>query len=174
VYKVFFAYILLTCVFWFTKNPNIIPVLLLVSATILGKYFLDIDHIINWYVVKFSPGIEAMKNGNIKQIIEFVKKSEASQSSLILHHFYFHIVLLAISIFIFTSNSTIFGRGLLLAINFHLFEHIWVDAKTNPEKLQTWYFARMNKQLPIRFLPTWAKINLAFLVLFSILLTTGQ
>lgn len=165
------VYGFITGLFWtLTKTHNLFDIIILLAGLFFGSNFLNIDHILNWHFSNFSPGIQALRKGDYKQVLDLIKKSQDTQTNLIFHQFYVHLVIIAVSIFLFSSNATIFGRSFLLAINVHLLFFLNTELKQRPEHLQAIYFARMQRQLPIKFLHTYTKINAIITLAFALLL----
>lgn len=143
----------------------------------MGYLLLDLDHLLFWLVTHrdLPESIQMqtlLKTAQYKRAYWQYKLEKGNHTSMIFHHFYFHIVLQLISLFMFTSNSSIIGRAILLAANIHLFLHLYTDFLKRPEHLQTWFFARMTKQLPLSFLSIYLKMNLVLILIFAILFFT--
>lgn len=166
---------ILTSLYWILTNRSIQNSFFLFFGLILGSHFLDIDHLIYWLIThKHLPESQiaaaALKVGDYKKALQVLEANHKTHTSLTFHHFYFHLLLIPISIFIFTSTSSIFGKAFVLAINWHLFIDIYHDWTHNPSHLQNWLFARMPKQLPIKFLSKYWKLNLILIVFYGLTL----
>ncbi len=164
------AYGILTSIYWIFSHHPPQNILLLFLGLMLGAHFLDIDHLIYWLIThKNLPesqiATSALKAGDYKKALQILDENHKSHLSLTFHHFYFHLLLIPISIFVLTSTNSIFGKSFVLAINWHLFIDIYTDWINQPLHLQSWLFARMSQQLPLKFLSKYWKINV-FLVGF--------
>lgn len=171
------AIFVLTSIFWLFQKTVWYNFVFLFFGLLWGSFLLDIDHLIFWFYLK--PDLEesllaknAWKKGDFKSLIKLLESTHENHTNLIFHHYFFQIVLTFISLFVFTSSSSIFAKALLLAINIHLLVDEIKDFKHNPEHLKLWLFARENKQLPTDslkyYILTFVVLNLIFtFILFS-------
>lgn len=145
----------------------------------LGSFFLDIDHLIYWLYLQ--PNLEesrlaqaAIKKKDYKSILRLLEITHKNHISLIFHHYFFQIVLVLASFFIFTSSSSVFAMAFLLALNIHLLVDEFVDLSRDPHHLQTWLFAREKKQLTLKSLQYYLYVFLGLTILFVILLINSR
>jgi hypothetical protein len=171
-----FRYHLLTSVvlftliasFLITLKINNIQLFYVFLGIFLGTFILDIDHFIYWFFLK--PNSEesrlvklAFKNYDFISIIKLVNIGRLKHHNLILHHYFFQIILVLFSFFIFTSTNNIFVFSLVLSLNLHLIIDELFDFFRNPKILQKWLFARELNQLPLKFL---GRYLIIFIVIF--------
>lgn len=168
---------LICSLLWLIQSHSWYQFVFLFFGLAWGAFFLDIDHLLYWFYLK--PELEesqlaqtAWKKGDYKSLLKLLEQTHESHTNLIFHHYFFQIILTIISIFVFTSSSSIFAKSFLLAVNVHLLIDQSKDYRQDPEHLKLWLFARENKQLPTNalkyYLLTFVVINLFFCVfLFS-------
>ncbi len=162
--------------FWLIQKQPLINFFLLWLALIIGSFVLDLDHFLYWFFLypKKEDSLRAKKlwqEKNLSAILKLLGEEYKTHTSLIFHHFYCQLVLIILSIFIFTSTKSIFGRGLVLFLNLHLLVDQVNDFLTNPVHLKEWLFARMNFALPEKFLKYYlALLGFVFLLLANSLI----
>lgn len=164
---------------WLILKVPQIELLYLFLGLLIGSFILDIDHFIFWLYIK--PNIEesrlaqtAIKNRDLRSIIAILKSTHKTHNNLIFHHYFFQIVLVLISFFIFTSSHSTFIMALLLSINLHLLVDGINDYFENPKLLQNWLFAREPKQLSIKQIKYYLLIFAFLLVIFSFFLIKSK
>jgi hypothetical protein len=170
---------LLISVVWTINNVAWYQYVLLFIGLGVGSFILDIDHLIYWYYL--NPDLQESKVarlsiakrdfGHTLKLLEFTHKSH---TSLIFHHYLFQLVLVAVSIFIFTSSANPLGKGLVFAINYHLLVDQLDDFKSNPAHLQNWLFARSGRQLPQKYLKHYLIFFSIITIVFGLLLITSR
>jgi hypothetical protein len=143
----------ITSVFWLFSKVNFTQYISLFIGLGLGSFFLDIDHFIYWFYTHTNLqesriAKAAFKRNDYKSLLGLLAATHKSHVDLIFHHYFFQILLLTISLYVFSSTSTIFGKAFLLALNIHLLVDEFTDFKENPKHLQNWLFARSPKQIP--------------------------
>jgi hypothetical protein len=148
-------------------------------AFCLGAFFLDTDHLIYWLYLQ--PNLEesrlaqaAIKNKDYKSILKLLEITHKNHVSLIFHHYFFQIVLILVSFFVFTSSSSVFTMAFLLALNIHLLVDEFVDFSRDPGHLQSWLFAREKKQLTAKSLQYYLFIFVGLTALFAIFLINSR
>lgn len=167
-------FFVLCSVFWLGRGVPYYNFFLLFFGLSLGAFFLDTDHLIYWFVThsyleESKIAMLAAKKGDYLSMLKILQAQHKTHTSLIFHHVIFHLVLLAVSAFVFTSTGSIFTKAFLLAINWHLFMDIYYDYSHDKAHLQTWLFARLKQQLPQAYLKHYVYLNFACLLLFSYL-----
>lgn len=167
------AIFLLISLLWILQSAHWYQFVFLLFGLVWGAFLLDIDHLVYWFYLK--PELEesqlaqiAWKKGDFKSLLKLLEQTHENHISLIFHHYFFQIILTIISIFVFTSSSSVFAKSFLLAINIHLLVDEIKDYLQNPEHLKLWLFARESRQLPTEplkyYLLTFIIINLLFCI----------
>jgi hypothetical protein len=151
------------------------PFIFIFLGFLVGSFFLDIDHLIFWLVVR--PNLDesklaqiAWKKWDFRSLIKLAETTHQHHTNLIFHHYFFQVIFTLISFYIFTSTSDIFTKSLVLAINLHLLVDEFIDFKRDPKHLQLWLFAREEKQLPINYLKYYLLLFLAINLVFIFIL----
>jgi hypothetical protein len=166
-------------VYWIFKRVAFYEFFFLFFGLGLGSFFLDLDHIVYWLYL--NPNIEesrlaqiALKKYDFTSIIKLLESTHKQHVNLIFHHFFFQVVLALISVFVFTSSSSAFGMGFLLALNIHLIVDEFEDYRRDKAHLQNWLFAREDKQLPARYLSRYIMIFAVLSFVFTWLLLKSK
>jgi hypothetical protein len=161
-----------TSLVWLFFHSAYYNFIFLFLGLLSGSLILDIDHLIFWFYLR--PNLEesrlalvAWKKGDFRSLLKLLESTHLNHTNLIFHHYFFQVVLVLISFFVFTSSEFIFAKAFLLAVNIHLLVDEFSDFFQNPHHLQDWLFARENKQLPLRSLKTY----LIFFTLISLVFT---
>ena len=151
---------------------NTLKLFYLFLGFFIGSFILDIDHFLFWFFLK--PNLEesrlariTIKNGDFVAIYRLLKASHQTHYNLIFHHYFFQIILVLFSFFIFTSTNNIFVSSLVLSLNLHLIIDELIDYLKDPKILQKWLFAREINQLPIKFL---GRYLTTFIIIFCFFL----
>lgn len=146
-----------TAIFWILGKVAWYHFLFLSLGLSLGSFFLDIDHLLFWLYLR--PNLDESRqaqilweNRDFRGLIKLLEVTHKQHTSLIFHHYSAQIILLLISLFVFTSSDNSFTQGFLVAANFHLLADEIEDFRHNLPHLQNWLFARENKQLPLKYL----------------------
>lgn len=168
-----------TSIFWiFTKTPWYNFVYLFFGLT-WGAFLLDIDHLIYWLYL--NPNTEesrlaqiAYKKADVISLLKLLESTHKQHTSLIFHHYFFQVVLAIISIFIFTSSSSILIKSLILSLNIHLLIDEIKDYQTDKKHLQNWLFARESKQLSLNFLGKYIISFAVLCLIFTLLLINSH
>ncbi len=150
--------LLLTSTIWVVGHVAWINFVLLTVGLSLGAFFLDTDHLIYWLYT--HPQLEesrlariAINKKDIHTLLNLLELTHKKHTNLIFHHYIFQLVLIALSLFVFTSTGSIFGMAFLFSLNLHLWIDEFSDFQTNKTHLQDWLFARSPKQLPQAYFP---------------------
>lgn len=163
----------ITSILWLFQSYPWYQFIFLFFGLSWGAFLIDVDHLVYWLYLK--PGLEesqlaqiAWKKGDFRALLKLLEQTHLNHTNLIFHHYFFQIILTIISVFVFTSSSSIFAKSFLLAVNIHLLVDEIKDYLSDPEHLKLWLFARENKQLPTEplkyYLLTFTIINLLFCV----------
>jgi hypothetical protein len=160
------------------KSPNI-EILHVFLGILFGSFILDIDHFIFWYFLK--PNLEesrlartVISHYDVKSTYRLLKTSQQTHYNLIFHHYFFQVILVLFSFFIFTSTNNLFISSLVITLNLHLLVDEYIDYFSNPKILQRWLFARESTQLPTKFLGRYLSFFSFFLIIFIFLLIYSQ
>jgi len=170
---------IITSIYWIINKNVWYQFIGLFCGLAGGSFLLDIDHLIYWLYL--NPNIEesrlaqiAFKKRDFRSLIKLLEITHHKHTNLIFHHFFFQVVLAAISVFVFTSSGNVFGMGLMLALNIHLLIDEIVDYRRDPHHLQDWLFAREEKQLPLRLLSKYIGVFIVFTFVFFFLLLKSK
>jgi len=162
----------LASLIWLLSHVVYYNFIFLFLGLLVGSLILDIDHLIFWFYLR--PNLEesrlalmAWKKGDFRSLLKLLESTHLNHTNLIFHHYFFQVVMVIISFFVFTSSEFIFAKAFLLAVNIHLLFDEFNDFFQNPRHLQDWLFARENKQLPLNSL----KPYLIFFTLISLVFT---
>lgn len=165
--------------FWIFAKVPYFEFIYLFFGLAIGSFLLDFDHLIFWFYVK--PNLEESRLARLlfdkkdyRSILELLETTHKKHTNLIFHHFFFQVVLVLVSLFVFTSSGNIFGMALLVAINTHLLVDEIKDFRSDPRHLQEWLFARESKQLPIKSIKNYLLIFIILLLLFVFLLLKSR
>lgn len=157
---------------WFFQKQTFFAYIQLYLGFLAGQFFLELDHILYWYQnpskEESQIGRQLIEKAQFKRLLSFYLKTKDFHQSLFFHHIYTQISLLVIGVFLVTSADTYFARSLALFLNTSFLTKQLLDFKTSPMFLQSWLFARLDKQLPLHFLPHYLGVvglfNLFFFV----------
>lgn len=126
------------------------------GGAILGTFFLDIDHLLYWFVThpeKEDSGEAREICGRIKgtrgirktrevagELYGLLKQAHFTHTRLIFHSAVGQAVLLILAVYILTSGGSIFGSAFIMSINLHLLKDEWSDFRGRKEYLVDWLF----------------------------------
>lgn len=177
-----FRYHLLASVVLFTITAAVLIIfdtanlklLWLFLGVLFGTVILDSDHLLYWFFLK--PNTEesrlvrsAIKNKDFLPVLKLINLGRQKHHNLIFHHYFFQIILVLFSVFIFTSTNNIFVSSLTLSLNLHLIIDELIDYFYDPKLLQKWLFARETSQLPVKFLGRYLTVFIIIFCLFTFL-----
>lgn len=161
--------------FWVFGKVAWFHFVFLFFGLLFGSLFLDLDHLIYWFYLR--PNLDESRQAknlwsghDFKGLIKLLESTHKQHTSLIFHHYFGQIILLLISLFVFTSSDNNFTQGFLLAANLHLIVDQIEDYRHHPSHLQNWLFAREKKQLPLGYLKYYLAIFIFFNLIFLLLL----
>lgn len=165
--------------FWIFNNVPYLEIVYLFLGFIIGSFLLDVDHFIYWFYLR--PNLEesrlaqaAFKSRDIRSLIRLLEETHKNHSNPIFHHYFFQIVLMLITFFVFTSSVNTFTKALLLALNLHLLIDEIDDYIHDKKLLQKWLFARETHQLSIDSLKYYLMVFIVLLFTFSVLLLQSK
>jgi len=127
--------------------------LLLWLGALLGTFFLDIDHLVYWFVThpekedskEAGEVIRGIRNvGEIKERFKglylLLLKYHHLHHQLIFHSVVGQAVLFVLAFYILSSGGSVFASAFILAINLHLLKDEWRAYLKNKEELSDWLF----------------------------------
>jgi len=170
---------LVVSIFWVIFKVDTPRILYLLIGVFIGSFILDIDHFLFWFFLK--PNLEesrlaraAIQSKDFKSVHKLLKASHQTHHNLIFHHYFFQVILVLFSFFVFTLTNNVFVTSLVVSLNLHLLIDEIIDYSNNPKTLQKWLFAREESQLPAKFLNRYIGVFSLFLVIFVIFLIISQ
>ncbi len=102
---------------------------------LIGTLLPNIDHLI--YVFFLNPQELTSQRVNfllqkkeISRILTLLSETRSERKNLIFHTFIFQLIFLTVALFIITSSSSVFARGLVLAFMLHLSIDQIIDLKS--------------------------------------------
>ena len=133
----------------------------------LGTFFLDIDHLVYWFVTKpFQPDSIQAKEiwktkgfKGLKELKNLLELSHATHTRLVFHSVVGQAVLLILAIYLLTSGGSVFGAAFILSLNLHLLKDEWTDFLANKkEHLGDWLFWQIRGVNPAKNLSVYLLI----------------
>lgn len=129
----------------FKLDANLILIWL---GALFGTFFLDIDHLIWWFVThpENEDSIEVntvwKTHGfkGIKEIYRCLERYHFTHNRLIFHSAVFQIILLLLAFYLLSSGGDVFGSALIMSVNLHLLKDEWWDYLKRKEGLTDWLF----------------------------------
>lgn len=126
-------------------------------GALAGTFFLDIDHLLYWFVThpeeedsKEARGLWGLRDlgdlrvmgiiGRLKGLYLLGQKYHNSHHRLIFHSVVGQAVLLVLALYILSSGGSIFASAFVLSINLHLLKDEWQDYFRNKQGLIDWLF----------------------------------
>ncbi|MFA6518696.1 MAG: hypothetical protein WCV93_03575 [Candidatus Shapirobacteria bacterium] len=169
----------LTSLFWVFGKVSWFHFVFLFFGLAFGSFFLDLDHLIYWFYLR--PNLDESRQAKIlwnsrdfKGLIKLLELTHKQHISLIFHHYFAQIILVLISLFVFTSSNNEFTQGFLIAMNLHLLVDEFEDYQHNKHHLQDWLFARENRQIPQKYLRYYLGLFFLTTLLFTFLLIRSK
>lgn len=160
--------------FWLASaNFSVLTAVIFISGLGIGTFLIDSDHLVYWYFLKpeipeSAEARDLIGNKKYQQALTLLSENHKNHTGLVFHHFIFQFVLLAVSFFVISSTTSIFGQAIVLAMSAHLLLDQYLDLIKDPDHLKSWLFSRT----PFSLLPiphSWLKGYFAFYC-FSFLL----
>jgi len=129
-----FSHLVITFFYFFTVSvfrlKLDINLVLIWLGGLLGAYFLDIDHLIYWFVT--HPEREDSKQAKILfeennwgGLYRLLTVSHSSHTRLVFHTVLSQIVLLILAFYILSSGGSLFASAFIMSINLHLLKDEW-------------------------------------------------
>jgi len=102
------------------------------AGGLIGTYLPDVDHFVYAYFLSpqelTSQRVNyAVQNQNINKSMQLLYETRYERTKTIFHTAFFQIIFLVLTIFVFTSTSSQFGKGLVLVFSAHLLLDELVD-----------------------------------------------
>lgn len=170
---------LITSLFWISNKVSFDQYIFLSIGLAFGSFFLDFDHIIYWFYIR--PNTEEsrtaqsiIKSKKIFTALRFFNQTHKGHTNLVFHHFFFQVILVLISFFVYTSSKNTIVLSFLLALNIHILVDEIEDFIYQPKHLQDWLFAREEKQLPIEQVRYYLILFIFFSLFFTFLLINSN
>jgi len=164
---------------WIINKVTPINLIPLFFGLAVGSFLLDTDHLIYWFFL--HPDLDESRQAkqfladkNYKSLLKLLENTHKNHTSLIFHHYFFQAVLVLITFFVFTSTPNIFPKAILLALNIHLLVDEIVDFKIDKKHLQTWLFAREEKQLSLESLKYYLGIFIFVTAIYLLILIKSK
>lgn len=160
---------LITTIFWLLAKTAWYEFISLFFGLLVGSFILDLDHFIYWFYLQPQDNESrlvqlAFTKKDWPTILQIYLIKHQTHQNLIFHHHLFQIILVLISLFVFTSSGHVFGMAALLALHLHLFSDQFQLYRQSPDAFQDQLFARSSYQLPLSYLNK-------YLVFYAILMT---
>jgi len=176
-----FIYFFVVSVLRFKLDWNLLGLWL---GALLGTFFLDIDHLLYWFVThpEKEDSVEARKvwglggMGDIKEkiarIYQLLQRVHESHVRLIFHSVVGQGILLVLAFYLLTSGGSIFGSAFIISISLHLLKDEWFDFFDGKKQhLSDWLFWQVRGISTEKHLSTYLIIVSAlFLVLTGLLI----
>lgn len=175
----FIGLIFLLIVFTLLKRWFDYSYVLVWLGVIIGFYFPFLDHLFYAYIVR--PDEEISKNirsmitfktffslRRIRALVDYIHVTANQRRRLILHTAYFQVLLLLLTFLILSSNSNLFGRGLVFGFSAKLLlEEVLEFIKSG--KIDTW-FSQIPLSLDSYRQKIYLYVNGLALLIFSLML----
>lgn len=174
-----FIYFLAVSVLRFKLDWNLLGLWL---GALLGTFFLDIDHLIYWFITNTekSDSIEAKKTvetksfsvkAKIKELYRILKANHDSHTRLVFHSVVGQVILLILAFYLLTSGGSIFGSAFIISINLHLLKDEWFDYSNGKRlHLSDWLFWQVRGVSTEKHLSTYLIMVSALFLVFTGLL----
>lgn len=129
-------------------------------GALAGTFFLDIDHLLYWFVThpekedsrearEIVRGFRGVGDaGKLKELYLLGQKYHNTHHRLIFHSVVGQAVLLILAFYILSSGGSIFASALVMSINLHLLKDEWQAYFEDKEGLSDWLFWQI--RLPMK------------------------
>lgn len=176
-----FIYFFLVSVLRWELNWGLLTLWL---GALFGAFFLDIDHLLYWFITHPEEessreasgvigGIRGTGNirGKIVLIYQLLQRAHESHTRLIFHSAIGQVILFILAIYIITSGGSIFGSALIMAVNLHLLKDEWTDFVEKKDHLSDWLFWQIREPKLKEYLREYLiAASLVFLILTGFLI----
>lgn len=142
-------------------------------AFFVGSIILELDHFIYWYFLEPNNqesviAKHLIKQKKIKKIIKMIGDTAKFHTSLIFHNIIFQLILIFISIFIFTSTNSLIAQSTIFFIGINLLIKQIYQLFQDKKLLQKCLFAKLDKQIPTNKIQYYVFLLIAIYVIFLI------
>lgn len=100
----------LASLIWLLSHVVYYNFIFLFLGLLVGSLILDIDHLIFWFYLR--PNLEesrlalmAWKKGDFRSLLKLLKSTHLNHTNLIFHHYFFQVVMVLISFFVFLHQN---------------------------------------------------------------------
>lgn len=175
-----FIYFFVVSVLRFRLDWNFLGLWL---GALLGTFFLDIDHLLYWFVTNTEAedsreakrlwGLRDLRvMGKAREFYGLLKKVHDSHTRLVFHSVVGQAILLILAFYLLTSGGSIFGSAFIISISLHLLKDEWFDFLDGKKQhLSDWLFWQVRGISTEKHLSTYLIIVSAlFLVLTGLLI----
>ncbi len=156
-------------------------ILFLWFGAFVGTFFLDIDHLIYWFVThpEKNDSIEAKRildlrnlrllgrEGKTMKLFQLGQETHNTHTLLIFHSVVGQIILFILAIFVLTSGGSIFGSAFIMAINLHLLKDEWADYRKDKNHLSDWLFWQIREPKAKLYLNEYLIVVTLLFLIFS-------
>ncbi|HUW24862.1 MAG TPA: hypothetical protein VMW04_04610 [Patescibacteria group bacterium] len=140
-----------------------------------GTFLLDIDHFLFWFWTQpeAEESVRArvlLKVRNYRGLYSLLKQTHEGHNRLIFHSATFQAILLLLAFYVLTASNSLFGAGLVVAMNLHLLKDEWFDWwRGRREALADWLFWQI-KGLGKEYLPLYLFLVTVIFLALTVLL----
>lgn len=118
-----------------------------------GTFILDIDHLIYWFWFRPEKQDSLLakmlwRKRDFSGLLALLARYHDTHTRLIFHTALFQVILLIVSLYIFTSGGSYFGSGLVAALNIHLLKDVAEEyLRKRYGHLNNWLFWQIGKKI---------------------------
>lgn len=118
----------------------------LFSGGFLGTLLLDIDHLLYWFFLQPQEEESGqakilLKTKNYRGLYLLLQRNHQSHNRLVFHTATFQIVLFLLAFYLLTARASLFGIGMVMAMNLRLLKDEWFDFfRGRKQELADWLF----------------------------------
>lgn len=140
---------------------------------VIGIMLPDIDHFIYIYFLRpheltSQRAMSSVQKGEVMRALELLYETRSERTRLIFHTATFQIIFLGFCLFIISSSSGLFGKGLVLSFAIHLVVDQIIDyLETN--SLANWFY-QIKVQLDEKKSKYFLTANIVAIILLGILM----
>ena len=136
---------------------------LLVVDRLLWVYFSHPEEKVSLYIK------DLINKGKFKQAVLDLEKYKDYQKHLSFRSAIFQVVWVTLAFFVLTSTPSFFGKGLVMALGFHLLIDEWEDQLKDPQELNAWLFWQIKRKITLREQKTFLWLMTGVFVILTIL-----
>lgn len=157
---IFTSLLFLTIIFlfWLIQQAPILHFIYLLIGYIIGNLVIELDNLSFWYLLdphhpESQIGQKMLAQRKFTQAYQFLLKTKGFHQSFLFHHIFPQLCLTILNLFLLSSSDSILAKSLVFFAHTNLFLKQILAYFQDKTQLQTWLFARLNKQLPLNLLP---------------------